>query len=65
MKKNENPKNDWTPEPFPEPRTIPEGWNSSAITDMESGSKNENPNAEWKPDPFPKPRSFPWRSNEE
>jgi hypothetical protein len=61
MKKTENPKNDWTPEPFPEPRTIPDGWNASAFSVKDSNLENTNPETEWKPDPFPKPRSFPWR----
>ena len=64
MKKTENPKDDRKPEPFPEPRTIPEGWNASVFTDKDSATENADPKTEWKPDPFPKPRGFPWRSNE-
>ena len=63
MKKNENPKKDWTPEPFPEPRTIPEGWNASAFSEKEVAPEKDDPKTEWKPDPFPKPRIFPWRSD--
>ena len=64
MKNTENPNNEWKPEPFPEPRTIPEGWNASAFSEKDSNSEIGNSKEEWKPDPFPKPRSFPWRSNE-
>jgi hypothetical protein len=57
-----NPKNDWTPEPFPEPRTIPEGWNASVFSEKETSQEKEDSASDWKPDPFPKPRSFPWNS---
>ena len=62
MSKTENPKNDWTPEPFPEPRTIPEGWNASVFSEKETSQEKEDSTSDWKPDPFPKPRSFPWNS---
>lgn len=64
MKKTENPKNDWTPEPFPKPRTIPEGWNASAFSEKEVSPEKDDSTAEWKPDPFPKPRIFPWRTGQ-
>jgi len=59
-----NPKKnkDWTPEPFPEPRTIPEGWNADAFSEKETTQERDEPVTEWKPDPFPKPRMFPWSS---
>lgn len=56
-------KKDWTPEPFPEPRTIPKNWNASALSEDEVNPEKEDTTAEWKPDPFPEPRSFPWGSN--
>lgn len=59
---NPQEKNDWSPEPFPEPRTIPEGWNASVFTEKRSAREQENPANEWKPDPFPEPRMFPWTS---
>jgi hypothetical protein len=59
---NPKEKKDWNPEPFPEPRTIPEGWNASAFSDEKTASQQDDPGAEWKPDPFPEPRMFPWRS---
>ena len=59
---NPEEKKDWKPEPFPEPRTIPEGWNPSAFDDQTSDQDTEDTTEEWKPDPFPEPRSFPWRS---
>lgn len=55
-------KKDWTPEPFPEPRTIPEGWNADAIVENGSTDNDKSDDTEWKPDPFPEPRSFPWGS---
>jgi hypothetical protein len=57
-----NKNKDWTPEPFPEPRTIPEGWNSSALSDEKSNQENSDAAADWKPDPFPEPRMFPWET---
>lgn len=56
-------KNDWTPEPFPEPRTIPEGWDASALSEKKISPDQNELAADWKPDPFPKPRIFPWRSD--
>ena len=52
-------KKDWTPEPFPEPRTVPEGWNSAAFEEKEPAAK-ETPVDDWKPEPFPEPRGLPW-----
>ena len=48
----------WNPEPFPEPRTFPEGW----VNDTFSPEKSAPEGAEdtWKPEPFPEPRTFPW-----
>jgi hypothetical protein len=59
---NPEENHEWKPEPFPEPRTIPEGWNASVISDK--GKTQDAPDAEndWQPDPFPEPRSYPWRS---
>jgi len=54
---------DWTPEPFPEPRTIPEGWNPSAFVAKKDTPEKDEPTTEWKPDPFPQPRMFPWDSS--
>jgi hypothetical protein len=59
MKKNEQPQADWTPEPFPEPRTVPEGWHAAAFEEKKPATK-EPPADDWKPEPFPEPRSFPW-----
>ena len=58
---NPQKKNDWKPEPFPEPRTIPEGWNASVISGEETSPEDES-HTDWQPDPFPEPRSYPWRS---
>ena len=55
-------KTDWTPDPFPEPRTIPEGWDASAFSEDKNKQGQDEPAAEWKPDPFPEPRMFPWSS---
>ncbi len=55
-------KKDWTPEPFPEPRTIPEGWNASALSEKRETSVQEPRADDWKPEPFPEPRMFPWDS---
>lgn len=57
-----NKKKDWTPEPFPEPRTIPENWNASALSEKKATPKQETNDDDWKPEPFPEPRSFPWNS---
>ena len=51
---------DWTPEPFPEPRTIPEGWNASVLSEKRTIPEQDDPASDWKPDPFPEPRMFPW-----
>ncbi len=53
---------DWTPEPFPEPRTIPEGWVGDALAEKKP-SAEILPEDDWKPDPFPEPRMFPWDSH--
>ena len=55
-------KKEWTPEPFPKPRTIPENWNASALSEKQT-PKEESPEDDWKPDPFPEPRMFPWNSS--
>ena len=55
---------DWTPEPFPEPRTIPEGWNAAAFSDKKTNRVKEESADEWKPDPFPEPRMFPGVSDQ-
>jgi hypothetical protein len=31
MTTTENPTPEWTPEPFPEPRTMPKGWHAEAL----------------------------------
>ena len=43
-----NPKEekDWTPEPFPEPRTIPEGWNASAFSDQKADREQDDSTTE-------------------
>jgi hypothetical protein len=57
------PKPDWMPEPFPEPRTIPEGWESTALQDYDKNRlPQETPFDDWKPEPFPEPRMLPWDS---
>ncbi|MFC1997721.1 hypothetical protein ACFLXI_08990 [Chloroflexota bacterium] len=60
MCKKENPQPDWTPEPFPEPRTIPKGWDPSAFSEKNPSKEQDDSAPEWKPDPFPEPRMFPW-----
>jgi hypothetical protein len=59
---------DWSPEPFPEPRTFPNGWDGTALTNTngrresrESGtSHKDSDNVDgWMPEKFPKPRTFP------
>ena len=61
-------KNEWSPEPFPEPRTIPSGWDSSALTSSKGSGKNKKTTparvqtgktGEWTPEKFPKPRTYP------
>jgi hypothetical protein len=56
-------KEDWTPEPFPEPRTIPEGWHAAAFLEKAVKSDGSDSASEWQPDPFPEPRMFPWGSS--
>ena len=56
-------KTDWTPEPFPEPRTIPEGWNAAAFLEKKATQRQEESAEDWQPDPFPEPRMFPWTSD--
>jgi hypothetical protein len=53
---------DWTPEPFPEPRTIPEGWNAAAFSQKRAVPEQNDPSDDWKPEAFPEPRFFPWTS---
>jgi hypothetical protein len=60
MTKKEKTQTEWKPEPFPEPRTVPAGWNSAAFEEKEKAEK-ETPADDWKPEPFPEPRSFPWK----
>jgi len=62
MKKDNQPQSEWTPEPFPEPRTIPENWHAAALSEKKEVTKKELPEDDWKPEPFPEPRSFPWNS---
>jgi hypothetical protein len=54
-------KPDWTPDPFPEPRTIPENWHAAALSEKKATAQ-PSPTDDWKPDPFPEPRSFPWNA---
>ena len=63
MTKTEKSQTDWIPEPFPEPRTIPAGWNASALSKKKEAPKQETPEDDWKPEPFPEPRMFPWDSH--
>jgi hypothetical protein len=60
MTKKEKKQTEWTPEPFPEPRTIPAGWNGAAF-ENEKPAAEETSTDDWKPEPFPEPRSFPWK----
>ena len=55
---------EWKPEPFPEPRTIPDKWEASALDDLRKNAagKMSSPD-EWKPEPFPEPRGLPWRKD--
>jgi hypothetical protein len=61
-------KKDWTPDTFPKPRTLPSGWDSSALmstngyqdNDEVDSSRTESRDAEdWVPEKFPKPRTLP------
>ncbi len=54
-------KKDWNPEPFPKPRTFPEGWVGDAL-DAKEQLDEAAPKDDWKPEPFPEPRMFPWDS---
>ena len=65
-----SPKNkkDWSPEPFPEPRTVPSGWDPSALrsTNGKSNSQESSHTQSdtqddngWQPEKFPKPRTYP------
>jgi len=63
-----NKKNEWSPEPFPEVRTFPSGWDGSALTSTRAhqdsaegtGSQTKTSDSqEWTPEKFPKPRTFP------
>ncbi len=56
-------KKDWTPDPFPEPRTVPEGWHAEALESKKPVTKKKTADDEWKPEPFPEPRTFPWNSS--
>lgn len=49
---------DWTPEPFPEPRTIPKGWVGDTFNEKRPAEPAQED--DWKPEPFPEPRMFPW-----
>ena len=63
MTKKEKTQPEWTPEPFPEPRTIPEKWNATALSEKKKASQKEKVEEDdWKPEPFPEPRMFPWDS---
>ena len=61
-------KSEWTPEPFPQPRTFPTGWDGSALTsskgrhprDEEASHQAESSDSvDWAPEKFPKPRTYP------
>ena len=60
---NENNTNnpEWTPEPFPEPRTIPTGWASGfeAARPQNLIVKAASEAEEWQPEAFSEPRTFP------
>jgi len=59
MTTNQTPAPEWEPEPFPEPRTMPEGWHAEALKSRKP-TKPEALADDWKPEPFPEPRTFPW-----
>ena len=61
MTKKDKTQTDWTPEPFPEPRTVPHGWHTEAL-EKKKNNNQESISEEWNPEPFPKPRTFPWNS---
>lgn len=61
MTTDQNPTPEWIPEPFPEPRTMPEGWHAEALQSKKPAQKVA-PDDDWKPEPFPEPRMFPWDS---
>jgi len=61
-------KSDWKPEAFPQPRTIPSGWDTSGLSDTKPNGqqdsqhtqpKKENSAEDWVPEKFPKPRTYP------
>jgi len=61
-------KKEWTPEPFPKPRTFPSGWDGRALIStngchIEDEEKRESPMVKdapnWRPEKFPKPKTFP------
>ena len=61
MTTHQDPAQEWTPEPFPEPRTVPKGWVTSALAAKKPASP-ETPEDDWQPETFPEPRMFPWDS---
>jgi hypothetical protein len=67
-KKKKGKKAKWAPESFPQPRTYPSGWDSSALFAVNGERSSEGESREqadikdsidWKPEKFPKPRTFP------
>jgi hypothetical protein len=61
-------KSDWKPEAFPQPRTIPTGWDTSSFANTVgkggqdsplAQAQNEEKTTDWVPEKFPKPRTFP------
>jgi hypothetical protein len=61
-KEETKPTPEWTPEKFPEPRTVPKNWNAAAFEAEKEVADEEIPEDDWKPEPFPEPRMFPWGS---
>lgn len=66
--KKKGKKAEWAPDTFPQPRTYPSGWDSTALfaangtkaSEGEAREKTEsNDSGDWKPEKFPKPRTFP------
>jgi len=55
------------PDPFPEPRTIPSGWDAASLSNAEPDEDVPGVEIEvpaWPPEPFREPRTIPsgWNS---
>jgi hypothetical protein len=48
----------WTPDPFPQPRTVPSGWDASALA-VPTPETSVPGLTEWPPEDFAEPRTMP------